>query len=58
MDDIYFIKLYLIGWQWLLLLIFFLLYNFMIIQLSPIFKKNINKIIDKILKKDTQIGFK
>ena len=35
----------------------FILYNFLLIQLSPFLKKYLNKMYDKIKKRNKKIGF-
>ena len=50
------ITFYLTDFAFVSVIIVFLLYNFLLIQLSPFLKKYLNKIYDKI-KKKRPIGF-
>lgn len=51
------VTFYLTDFAFVSVIIIFLLYNFLLIQLSPFLKKHLNKMYDKIKKRNKKIGF-
>jgi hypothetical protein len=54
----YFITLELTNIAIIGLVAIFILYNYLLVQLAPYIKKCFNKLYDKIVKRDRQVGFK
>lgn len=46
------------DWSMIGLVILFILYNILLVQLSPYIKKTLSRLFDIIIKRDKTIGFK
>lgn len=58
LNDIYFVELALSGYSWIAIIFIVVLYNYLLVQLSPYIKKTLGKLYGKIVKRDKEIGFK